>query len=110
VQISSLNLPILQLVSDTYTPEELSRCSLWALASFSGPRHIYNGVRDRAMLLLSAATAFRGDSARQLLFSDLFCARVPVDDLGLGTTVPVSVYQVLISIWLICVTGACDAS
>jgi len=49
-------------------------------------------VRDRAMLLLSAATAFRGDSARRLLWSDMFVASVPMDDLGLGTVVPVSFF------------------
>lgn len=86
--------------TDTYTTEELSHCSLWALASFSGPRHIYNGVRDRAMLLLAAATAFRGDSARKLQLSDLFRSEVPVDDLGLGTTVPVRVwFGLVLSYW-----------
>ena len=75
--------------ADNYTPEELTRCSLWCLTHFRGTRHVYNGVRDRAMLLLSAATAFRGDSARRLLWSDMFVALVPIDDLGLGTVVPV---------------------
>ncbi|KIM80456.1 hypothetical protein PILCRDRAFT_9638 [Piloderma croceum F 1598] len=40
------------------------------------------------MLLLSAATAFRGDSAQRLLWSDMFISSVPMDDLGLGTVVP----------------------
>jgi hypothetical protein len=57
---------------------------------FRGTRHVYNGLRDRAMLLLSAATAFRGDSAQRLLWSDMFISSVPMDDLGLGTVVPVS--------------------
>jgi hypothetical protein len=49
------------------------------------------------MLLLSAATAFRGDSVRRLLWSDLFMASVPIDELGLGTVVQVRAQLLLLS-------------
>jgi len=65
--------------SDTYTNEELLRCSLWALTEFSGRQHVLVGLRDRAMLLLSAATAFRGESCRMLQWSDLFRTTAPLD-------------------------------
>lgn len=42
------------------------------------------------MFLLSAATAFRGDSARMVLLSDLFTKEIPMPDLGLGSKVTVS--------------------
>lgn len=45
---------------------------------------LWCALRDRAMLLLSAATAFRGDSARMLLWSDLFKTEVPMVDRGAG--------------------------
>lgn len=41
------------------------------------------------MLLLSTQTAFRGESARILLWSDLFPTSVPMDDIQLGMRVPV---------------------
>jgi hypothetical protein len=66
-------------VSDTYTSEELLRCSLWALTEFSGRQQVFVGLRDRAMLLLSAATAFRGESCRMLQWSDLFQTTAPLD-------------------------------
>jgi hypothetical protein len=46
-------------------------------------------LRDRAMLLMSAQTAFRGESARILLWSDLFQSSVRIDDLEVGRRVPV---------------------
>ena len=42
------------------------------------------------MLLMSSALAFRGDNARNILWSDLFSADVPMDDIGLGVHVKVS--------------------
>ncbi|KIK32123.1 hypothetical protein CY34DRAFT_111093, partial [Suillus luteus UH-Slu-Lm8-n1] len=65
--------------SDTYTKAELIRCSLWCLTDFSGPQYIFVGIRDRAMLLVSAATAFRGEGCHMLEWSDLFPATVPLD-------------------------------
>ncbi|KAG1874883.1 hypothetical protein F4604DRAFT_1925032 [Suillus subluteus] len=65
--------------SDTYTKAELIRCSLWSLTDFSGPQYIFVGIHDRAMLLVSAATAFHGEGCRMLEWSDLFPATVPLD-------------------------------
>jgi len=76
--------------TDTYTTDELMRCSWWCLTEFSGGRYAFNGVRDRAMLLLSATTALRGEGVRMLQFSDLFLSRTCIDDIQLGHTVPVS--------------------
>jgi len=66
------------------------RCSWWCLAEFSGGRHVFNGIRDRAMLLLGASTALRGEGIRMLQMSDLFLSDVCIDDIQLGHTVPVS--------------------
>lgn len=77
-------------LTDTYTSEELIRCSVWCLTDFSGPRQVFIGLRDHAMLLLSLTTAFRGESSRNLLLSDLFMMQVPMNEIGLGITVPVS--------------------
>ncbi|KAJ7269115.1 hypothetical protein C8J57DRAFT_1609308 [Mycena rebaudengoi] len=66
--------------SDTYTVEELRKCSRWCLTNFSGPQRVYLGLRDRAMLLVGTATAFRGDSARILLWSDLFKTTIQLGD------------------------------
>jgi hypothetical protein len=41
------------------------------------------------MLLLGAATAFRGDSARILLWSDLFKTSVPLGD---DADIPVAIF------------------
>ncbi|KAG2095328.1 hypothetical protein BD769DRAFT_1678377 [Suillus cothurnatus] len=65
--------------SDTYTKAELICCSLWCLTDFSGPQYIFVGIRDRAMLLVSAATAFCGEGCRMLEWLDLFPATVPLD-------------------------------
>jgi hypothetical protein len=37
------------------------------------------------MLLLSTTMAFRGDSERALLWSDLFSVDVPMNDISVGT-------------------------
>ncbi|CAK5262885.1 unnamed protein product [Mycena citricolor] len=63
-------------MSDTYTSEEVIRCSRWALINFTTPSKICNAIRDRSMLLLGTCTAFRGDSTRQLQWSDLFLGSV----------------------------------
>ena len=60
--------------------EELERCSLFCLTDFSGPKEIFVGLRDRAMLLLSTTTAFRGASCRAVELSDLFPAIIPSPD------------------------------
>jgi hypothetical protein len=57
---------------------------------FSGPRQTFVGIRDRAMLLMLSTLAFRGDSAQNIQWSDLFSTNVPMDDISLGAQVPVS--------------------
>jgi hypothetical protein len=57
--------------------------------SYQGTLQVFVGLRDRAMLLLASQTAFRGESARILLWSDLFQTMVPMDDISLGTKAPV---------------------
>ncbi|KAL6300578.1 hypothetical protein BKA93DRAFT_829023 [Sparassis latifolia] len=74
---------------DTYTPEELKRCSIWCLTDVSGSKQIWLGLRDCAMLLLSSMTAFRGESSRILEWSDLFMSSIPMDDVRAGYRVPV---------------------
>jgi hypothetical protein len=76
--------------TDTYTTDQLVKSSVWCLTDFSGPRHTFIGIRDRAMLLMSSTLAFRGDSARNVLWSDLFSNDVPMDDIDLGAHVKVS--------------------
>lgn len=49
------------------------------------------GARDRAMLLLSTQTAFRGDNLRGILLSDLGNRDVPIVDLGPGRNIWVRV-------------------
>ena len=77
--------------ADTYTKDELIQCSMWYLTS-CGPtlRQLYLATRNRAMLLLSTCTAFRGDNIRSLLWSDLFLRNVPMPALGLDRTTTVS--------------------
>ncbi|KAF5377311.1 hypothetical protein D9615_006350 [Tricholomella constricta] len=74
--------------SDTYTQEELIRIS----SSFLDQRHgtkpqTHLAMRDRCMILISAATAFRGDNVRRLLLSDLYSRDVPMVEIGLNAKV-----------------------
>jgi hypothetical protein len=69
----------MRCTADSYTEEELRRCSLWALTDFSGAQSIFVGLRDRAMLLFSSTTAFRGENSRMLQWSDLFRMAVPLE-------------------------------
>jgi hypothetical protein len=66
--------------ADTYTKEELERCSLFCLTDFSGPKEVFVGLRDCAMLLLFTTTAFRGASCRAVELSDLFPSSLPSID------------------------------
>ncbi|GBE80419.1 hypothetical protein SCP_0301340 [Sparassis crispa] len=75
---------------DTYTPDELKRCSIWCLTDVSGVKSIWIGLHDRAMLLLSSTMAFRGESSRILEWSDLFLLSILMDDVRLGYRVPMS--------------------
>ncbi|GBE87700.1 hypothetical protein SCP_1103770 [Sparassis crispa] len=75
--------------ADTYTQEELVRCSRWCLTDFLGVQYVFVGIRDRAMLLLSATTAFCGNSSRILQWSDLFMSSIPMEDVQPSYRVPV---------------------
>ncbi|KAF9232053.1 hypothetical protein BU15DRAFT_67816 [Melanogaster broomeanus] len=74
---------------DTYTKEQLERCSLWGLSEGSGPQTTWVALRDRAMLLVSCATAFRGGSCRALEWSDLFLSRVFINGSNIAADAPV---------------------
>ena len=75
--LTFISLFILSVNKDTYTEVELKACSLWCLQSPSGgAQNMFILIRDRASILLSSQTAFRGDSARSLLWSDLFLSKV----------------------------------
>lgn len=79
--------------------EELTRAALWCIDHTHGtPRQFFIGVRDRAMLLLSTCTAFRGDNVRSLLWSDLFPRDVPMPDIGLDKFIMVRFNATLVLI------------
>ena len=59
------------------------------MTAFSGTHHIYLGLHDRAMLLLGATTALRGEGSRMLQWSDLFLLEVCADDIATGHALPV---------------------
>jgi len=65
---------------DTYTKEELERCSLFCLTDAIGPKQIFVGLRDMAMLLLCTSTALRGASCHAVELSDLFLSIIPSPD------------------------------
>ncbi|KAI0311846.1 hypothetical protein OF83DRAFT_1177189 [Amylostereum chailletii] len=76
--------------SDSYTPEKLQRRALWCLSSGgASPARMTIGICDRAMLLLSSAPAFRGDSAREVQWSDLYLSRLVIPDIRPDYQVPV---------------------
>lgn len=77
---------------DNYTINELMRASIWCISTSdrrTAIQSLYIGVRDRAMLLVSTCTAFRGDNIRSLLWSDLFAREIPVPELGLDKSIMV---------------------
>ena len=84
---------------DTYTVDELKQASMWCLKDRKTAASLLLGVRDRCMLLLSTSTAFRGDSSRSLLFSDLSMRDVPMPELSdymSGTTAAIEVRRRLL--------------
>ncbi|TFY83866.1 hypothetical protein EWM64_g142 [Hericium alpestre] len=81
--------------SDAYTPAELQQCALWCVSESKTSRELFRGVRDRAMLLVSAGTAFRGDSARMVQWSDLFISEVPLQEVRPDYLLPVGVCMLL---------------
>ena len=79
---------------DTYTVEELKRSSMWCLKGRQNTKALLLGLRDRCMLLLSTSTAFRGDSTRSLLFSDVSMRDVPMPELSDYTSNTTAVIEV----------------
>lgn len=80
-------------ILDTYTKEEVIRMSTWALQAFGPSKaQVHIGLRDRAMVLLATNTAFRGDSTRRLLWSDLFKIDMPMNMVGPEAEVPVRLF------------------
>ncbi|KAJ7603023.1 hypothetical protein DFH06DRAFT_1394901 [Mycena polygramma] len=75
--------------ADTYTDTQLSTLATSGLDS-KGPTAIWRAMRDRAMLLTSSSLAFRGDSSRSLLWSDMFSYDIPMHAKGRGTKLRVS--------------------
>lgn len=86
------SLVLIHLI-DTYTIEELRKGSNWCLTNYSGQRHVFIGIRDRAQLLMSTVTAFRGESSRILLWSDLFITKIPIHEIKLGFEVNVGSFS-----------------
>ncbi|KAK7043502.1 hypothetical protein R3P38DRAFT_3259576 [Favolaschia claudopus] len=70
--------------ADTYTDVQLTQVAASGLDS-KGPTGIWRAMRDRAMVLTSSSTAFRGDNSRLLLWSDMYCYDVPMHAKGHGT-------------------------
>jgi hypothetical protein len=66
------------------------RMSTWALESFGRSKaQVHIGICDCAMVLLTTNTAFRGDSTRRLLWSDLFKLDLPMVTIGPEAELPV---------------------
>jgi len=67
--------------------------SVWALEAFGPSKlQVHIGIRDRAMVLLSTNIAFRGDSTRCLLWSDLFTLNLPMEMIGPEVELPVGCF------------------
>ena len=64
------------------------------MSHFKGVKQTWVGLRDRAMLLFSVATAVRGENARILRWSDLFMSEIPMDSIHMGLKIPVRVLLV----------------
>ncbi|KAJ8488942.1 hypothetical protein ONZ45_g13777 [Pleurotus djamor] len=70
-------------VSDIYTDEELIRGSSWFVHSVRPTKpSLHAGIRNRTMLLISTATAFRGDNTRRLGLSDIKTVDIAFPDKG----------------------------
>ncbi|TFY74110.1 hypothetical protein EWM64_g9902, partial [Hericium alpestre] len=78
-------------LSDAYMPAELQKCMLWCVSESKSSLELFRGVCDRAMLLVSVRTAFRGDSARMVQWSDLFISEVPLQEVRPDYLLPVGV-------------------
>ena len=82
--------------ADTYTTSDLKRMSLHCLRGYASTSKLVAALRDRCMLLLSAYTAFRGDSARMLLLSDIGAQDVNMPEIAEGATVMVRTVEIQI--------------
>lgn len=77
---------------------------MWCLKDRKTITSLMLGARDRCMLLLSTSTAFRGDSTRSLLFSDLSIRDVPMPELSdhtSGVAAAIEVRRRLLSILVV---------
>ncbi|KAJ3502645.1 hypothetical protein NLJ89_g8791 [Agrocybe chaxingu] len=75
--------------ADIYTRDELTRMSIWSFEAFGPSAHdTHLGIRDRTMLLFCTNIAFRGDSCRRLLWSDLFTRSLPMEIIGPEVELP----------------------
>lgn len=84
-------------INDTYTTDELIRMSVWAIASVGQQKlQLHTGIRDRAMLLLSTTVAFRGNSSRLALLSDLFFRSMPMGNIGRNVKLQVKFFLNLV--------------
>ena len=94
---------------DTYTKEELLRLAIWCLQSFSGSKaQVHIGIRDRALLLLSTSIAFRGDSCRGVLLSDLLLRTIPMMNVGFNSELLASFLPCTSNLFLMCMpSGSC---
>ncbi|KAG6834310.1 hypothetical protein H0H93_010572 [Arthromyces matolae] len=72
--------------ADTYTEQELIRASVWCLRVEGTDQQVHLALRDRAMILMTTSTAFRGDNIRSLLLSDLYSQAVRLIEAGLDAT------------------------
>ncbi|KAF7324058.1 hypothetical protein MKEN_00628200 [Mycena kentingensis (nom. inval.)] len=73
--------------ADTYNSNELQQI-VQNLMRAHNPSDIWRANRDRAMMLIQLTIAFRGDSSRGLLWSDIYTHDVPFIAKGLNEKVP----------------------
>nr|GAT42467.1 predicted protein [Mycena chlorophos] len=72
--------------ADTFTILQHRQLSS-SFFSHKGRHNIYLAMRDRCMHLTQASVAFRGDSSRSLLWSDLYHCEIPVPSKGLDAKI-----------------------
>lgn len=71
--------------------------SVWTLRTFGPSKtQVHIGIRDRAMLLLSTTVAFRGNSSRLTLLSDLFFRSIPMGNIGPNVELQVRILYLFI--------------
>ncbi|KAJ4475105.1 hypothetical protein C8R41DRAFT_923707 [Lentinula lateritia] len=77
-------------LSATYTPAQLRKLAISSLQpTHNTPTSMSRSLRDRAVILLCAAMAFRGDSVRSLQLSDLGVEDMPLPAIAPGVTVKI---------------------